>query len=172
MTNDTIGDVFRSNRSAIPRSADEIEPHAAVAILDLDNPKVRIVRDFAREPLFGLARLDPFRLVRPDEGSFDASLPFDRHRLRGRLVEGGTAVEAIDFDEDRSGFRSTPAAEHRALALRAAAAQIGRDPHVRPQAHFRQCAWLRAAVSSSLTSRGVMSVARGNPCARSKSRSA
>ena len=153
-------------------STDEIEPYATVAILDLDNPKVRIERDFALKPLFGLARLDPFRLVRPDEGSFDAPFPFDRHRLRGRLVDGGTAVQPIDFDEDRSRFRRAAAAEHRALALRAASSQIGGDPQVRPQAHFRQRAWLRAAASSCLTSRGVMSVVRGNPCARSKSRSA
>ena len=123
----------------------EIEPYAAVAILDLDNPKVWIIRRFALQPLVGLPRLDPFRLVRPDEGTLDAPLQFARHRLRGRPVEGGLAVQAIDFDEDGASFRRAPAAEHRALALRAAPAQIGRDPDVGPQAHF---------LSARLASRG------------------
>ena len=116
-------------------STGKIEPHAAVAILDLDDPKIGIKRDLALKPLVGLAGRDPFRLVRPDEGSFDAPLRFNRHRLRGRLVQGGTPVETVNLDEDRARLRRAPAAEHRALAFRAASAQIGRDPYVRPQAH-------------------------------------
>lgn len=108
----------------------EIEPHAAITIFDLDNPEIGIKRDFALEPLVGLAGRDPFRLVRPDEGSFDAPLRFDRHGLRSRLVQGGTPVETVDLDENRASLGSAPAAQDGAHPLHPAPTQIGRDPNV------------------------------------------
>jgi hypothetical protein len=130
-----VGASLSIGRPAIHLSIGEIEPYAAVTILDLDNPNIGIKRDFAVKPLVGLAGRDPFLLVRPDEGSFDAPFRFGRRGLRGRLVQGGTPVETVDPDENRARFRGAPAAEHRALAFRPASAQIGRDPYVRPEAH-------------------------------------
>ena len=123
-------------RSSVHRSTREIEPYAPIAILDLDNPKIGIKRDLALKPLVGFAGRDPFRLMRPDEGSFDAAFQLDRYGLRGGFIQGGTAVETIDLDENRARFRRAPAPQHRALAFNPAAAQIGGDPDVRPQAHL------------------------------------
>ena len=51
----------------------QIEPGAVGAILDLDNPKVRIKRDFPFEPFLSLAGIDPWPRVRGGENPIDAA---------------------------------------------------------------------------------------------------
>lgn len=64
----------------------QIEPSAGGAVLDLDDPNVRIKRDFPFEPLFRLAGIDPFPTMRPDKHPLDAGLRLDGYGLRRRTV--------------------------------------------------------------------------------------
>ena len=65
----------------------EIEPGALCAVLDLDDPKVWIKRNFPFEPLLRLVGIDPRLLVRTGEKPFESEGRVAREGLRRRLIE-------------------------------------------------------------------------------------
>ena len=71
----------------------QIEPDAVHAILELNNPKIRIERQFPLEPILRLIGIDGRLLMRSREKPFDARLSVGRDRLRSRFVEGRTPVQ-------------------------------------------------------------------------------
>ena len=64
----------------------QIEPSANSAILDLNDPNVRIKRDFPFEPPFRLAGIDPFPSMRPNKHPLDAGLRLNGCGLRRRTI--------------------------------------------------------------------------------------
>jgi hypothetical protein len=114
----------------------QVESRLSLPILDFDDPDVGIERQLPPEPLFRALVIDPFRVVHSDEDSLDAALGVEVERLRGGPVKRRPPVQTVDLDQDRSGVPCAPAPQHRRRSLRAAAPQIGGDPHVGPQAHL------------------------------------
>src|SRR5271167_2313826 len=86
-------------------SAGEVDLRLALAILDLDDPEIGIEPDFPLEPLLGFGRIDPLRLVYACEQSVDPGRDLGGERLRRGSVERRAAVETVDLDDDRAGFR-------------------------------------------------------------------
>jgi len=150
----------------------EIQPGARRAVLDLDDPKVRIKRNFPVEPLLRGVGIDRRTFMRAGEKPFDAGRRVAREGLRRRLVERRASVQVIDLDENRAGLRCASPAQHGACPLHSAPAQIGCDPDVGAQAHRAQRPPARAAAVSCLTSRSVISAPEGRPRAFSNSRNA
>jgi len=64
----------------------QIEPGAGGADLDLNDPNVRIKRDFAFEPPFRLAGIDPFPTMRANKHPLDAGLRLNGRGLRRRTI--------------------------------------------------------------------------------------
>ena len=112
----------------------EIEPSAVRAILDLDNPKVGIKRDFPFEPLLGRGGIDGRLAVRACEKSFDAGFRRGRDGLRRRLIERRAPVQMIDFHKNCAGLGGAAAPKDGARPFHSAPTQIGRDPNVGAQA--------------------------------------
>ena len=63
------------------RSGCEIEPGALCAVLDLDDPKVRIERDLPFEAFFRRARIDAVPVMRPGENPLDPRPQLGSHGL-------------------------------------------------------------------------------------------
>ncbi len=118
------------------RSGREIEPDAFHAILDLDNPKIGIERDFPLEPRLGGAGINGRLFMRAGEKPFDAGLSVGRDRLRRRLIERRKSVQVIDFHENGAGLGRAAPAEDGADPFHSAPTQIGRDPNVGAQAQM------------------------------------
>ena len=114
----------------------EIEPGAVDALLDLDNPQVRIKSDFPFEPLFRLTRVDKRPRMGASEDPVDARRRVRCLGLRRGSVERRAAVQVIDFDENRAGLGCATTAEDRARPFHSASTQIGGDPDVRSQAQW------------------------------------
>ena len=112
----------------------EIEPGAVHAILDLDDPKVGIKRNFPLEPLLRLVGIDVRPGMRESEDPFDAGRRVRSEGLRRRSVERRAPVQVIDFDENGASLRGASAAKDRARPFHSASTQIGRDPDVGAQA--------------------------------------
>jgi hypothetical protein len=115
-------------------SGREIEPRAVWTVLDLNNPEVRIERDFPFEPLLRFARIDAVPTMRPSENPLDARGKLGSQSLGRGPVERRTPVQVIDFHENCASFRGAPAAQDRASSFHSAATQIGGDPYVGAQA--------------------------------------
>ena len=113
-----------------PDLRSEVEPGAVYAILDLNNPKIRVERQFPLEPLLRLIGIDRRFLVRAREKPFDAGPSVCRHGLWSRLVKGRTPVQVIDFDENRASLGGAATAQDGAHPFHSAPTQIGRDPNV------------------------------------------
>ena len=63
-----------------PPSRREVELWGPVAILDLDDPQIGVEPDLPFESRFGVAGIDPFRLVDAGEQSVDAGRQVARQR--------------------------------------------------------------------------------------------
>ncbi len=101
-------------------------------ILGLDDPEIRVEADLGREPALGLGRIDPVLAMDLGEHPVLAILQL---ALRRRPEHGGSPVQPIDLDEDRSGFRRAAAAQDGRRAFQRAAAQIGGNPDIGAQSH-------------------------------------
>jgi hypothetical protein len=108
-------------------SRGDMEKTAALPVLRLDDPEIRIKTDLAGEFLFGFDRIDPRVAMEPREQTFVAILHF---ALRRRSEQRGETVEPVDLNKDRAGFRSTPAAQYGKGAFMRAASEIGRYPKI------------------------------------------
>ena len=109
------------------KSPGDIEKTAALPVLRLDDPNIRIEMDLAGEFLFGFGRIDPGVAMEPREKSVLSVLRF---ALRRRSEQCGETVEPVDLDKNRAGFRSAPAAQHGKGAFMRAASEIGRHPKI------------------------------------------
>ena len=109
------------------RSPGDIEKTAALPVLRLDDPNIRIEPDLAGEFLFGFGRIDPGVAMEPREKPVLAVLHF---ALRRRSEQSGETVEPVDLHKNRAGFRSTPAAQHGRGAFLRAASEICRHPKI------------------------------------------
>jgi hypothetical protein len=116
------------------RSRREIEPGAVGAILDLDNPQVRIKGDFPFKPLLRLAGVDERPRVSASEHSIDADRRVRSLGLWRGSIERRVPVQVIDLDENRARLCSATTPEDRAPAFHPASTQIGGDPDVGTQA--------------------------------------
>ncbi len=109
------------------KSPGDIEKTAALPVLRLDDPNIRIEVDLAGEFLFGFGRIDPGAGMEPREKPVLAIYHFT---LRRRSKQCGETVEPVDLDKNRASFRSTPAAQHYEGAFMRAASEIGRHPKI------------------------------------------
>lgn len=105
----------------------------ALPIFHLDNPQVGIERDLPLEAFVRIVGIDPFFLMRPRKEPIDAGFHIGRQRLRGRPIQGRTAIQTIDLDENGPGFRRPATAEDSARAFGEASSQIGGYPDVGAQ---------------------------------------
>jgi hypothetical protein len=112
----------------------EIEPGAFDAILNLDDPEVGIKGDFPFEPLLRLAGVDEHSRMSASKESIDPRRRIRSLGLRRGSIERRAPVQMIDFDENRTGFRSAATAEDGVHPFHSASTQIGGDPDVRAQA--------------------------------------
>jgi hypothetical protein len=108
-------------------SPSDIEKTAALPVLRLDDPNIRIEMDLAGEFLFGFGRINPGAGMEPREKPVLAILRFAPRR---RSEQSGKTVEPVDLDKYRAGFRSTPAAQHGKGAFLRATPEIGRHPKI------------------------------------------
>jgi hypothetical protein len=105
----------------------DIEKAAALPVLRLDDPDIRIEVDLADEFLFGFGRIDPGVAMEPREQTFVAILHF---ALRRRPEQSGATVEPVDLDKNRAGLgRATPA-QYGGGAFMRATPEIGRHPKI------------------------------------------
>ena len=116
------------------RSWLEIEPRAVHAILDLNDPKVRVKGNFPSESFLRLVGIDVWPAVRASEDSVEAARSGSRDGLWRRSIEGRMPVQVIDFDENGASLSRATTAEDRAHPFHSAPAQIGGDPNVGAQA--------------------------------------
>jgi len=102
---------------------DPIEEVSPGAVFGFDNPQVGVEADLPREIglSFGIGRRHGFH--RRAEGAIDQILPIESG-LRGRPVDVGSVIEAVDLDENRPGFIGAATADHGEHAFDVAA------PHV------------------------------------------
>jgi hypothetical protein len=112
----------------------EIEPGAIRAILDFNDPKVRVKRNFPLEPPLRLVGVDRHSPVGECEDPINTGRRVLNEGLRRRSIERGAPVQMIDLDENRASLRSAAATEDRAHPLHSAPTQIGGDPNVGAQA--------------------------------------
>jgi hypothetical protein len=118
------------------RSRREIEPGTVDAILDLNDPKVWIKRNFPLESLVRLAGIDVWTAVRASKGSVDAERRVRNEGLRRRSIESRASVQVIDLHKNGAGLRGASPAKDRAHPFHSASTQIGRDPDVGAQAQW------------------------------------
>jgi hypothetical protein len=109
------------------KSPGDIEETASLPVLRFDNPNIGVEVELAGEFFFCFGRIDPGTVMEPREQTVVAILHF---ALRRRSEQSGTTVEPIDLDENRTGFRSTPAAQHGRGAFMRATPEIGRHPKI------------------------------------------
>jgi hypothetical protein len=109
------------------KSPGDIEKTAALPVLRLDDPNIRIETDLAGEFFFGFGRIDPGVAMEPHEKPLLAILQF---ALRRRSEQSGETVEPVDLDKNRAGFRSTPAAQHGKGAFMRTPSEIGFHPKI------------------------------------------
>ena len=109
------------------KSPSDIEKTAALPVLRLDDPNIRIETDLAGEFLFGFGRIDPRVAMEPREQTVLAILRFASRRWS---EQRGETVQPVDLDKNRAGFRSAPAAQHGKGAFMRAASEIGRHPKI------------------------------------------
>jgi hypothetical protein len=109
------------------KSPGDIEKTAALPVLRLDDPNIRIETDLAGEFLFGFDRIDPGVGMEPREKPVLAILHFAPRR---RSEQCGETIQPVDLDKNRAGFRSAPAAQHGKGAFTRAASEIGRHPKI------------------------------------------
>ena len=128
------GASFRRPERGLRRLRREIEPRAVRAILDLDDPKVRVKRNFPFEPPLRLVGVNRRPRMREGEDPINTGRRVRSEGLRRRSIERGASVQMIDLDENSAGLRSAAAAEDRAYPFHSASPQIGGDPNVGAQA--------------------------------------
>jgi hypothetical protein len=109
------------------KSPGDIEETASLPVLRFDNPNIGVEVELAGEFLFCFGRIDPGTVMEPREQTVVAILHF---ALRRRSEQSGETVEPVDLDENRAGFRSTPAAQHGKRAFLRATPEIGRYPKI------------------------------------------
>jgi hypothetical protein len=111
----------------------EIKPGAVRAILDLNDPKVRVKRNLPFEPPLRLVGVNRRRMGE-GEDPINAGRRVRGEGLRRRSIERCAPVQVIDLDKNSACLRSAAATEHRAHPFHSASTQIGGDPNVGPQA--------------------------------------
>jgi len=111
-----------------------IEHVAPGAILDLDDPQIRVETNLAFEIGLGLGLRHRLLLETGVKRSIDRARFIER-RLRGRAVKLRRPVEPIDLDEDGARLLGAAPAHHRERAFDMAAAQVGGNPDARFEAH-------------------------------------
>jgi hypothetical protein len=111
----------------------EIEPGAVRAILDFNDPKVWIKRNFPFEPPLRLVGVNRRPRMREGEDPINAGRRVRSEGLRRRSIKRGASVQMIDFNENRASLRSAAPAEDRAHPFHSASTQIGGDPNVGAQ---------------------------------------
>ena len=90
-------------------SPSDIEKTAALPVLRLDDPNIRIEVDLAGEFLFGFGRIDPGVAMEPREKPVVAILHF---ALRRRSEQSGETVQPVDLDKNRAGLGRATSAQH------------------------------------------------------------
>jgi hypothetical protein len=111
----------------------EIEPGAVRAILDFNDPKVGVKRNFPLEPPLRLVGVNRRPRMREGEDPINAGRRVRSEGLRRRSIERSAPVQMIDLNENRASLRSAAAAEDRAHPFHSASTQIGGDPNVGAQ---------------------------------------
>src|ERR1043166_8543517 len=106
----------------------------AVAVLDLDDPGIRIETDFARELFFDL-RLRHRRISQSARESPVARPRLVKHGLRCRDEQFGRAIETAELDEDRTRLFGAAPTHRCKQALDVAPPDIGGHPDRGFQAH-------------------------------------
>ena len=109
------------------RSPGDIEKTAALPVLRLDDPNIRIEPDLAGEFLFGFGRIDPGVAMEPREKPVLALLHF---ALRRRSEQRDETVEPVDLDKNRAGLGCAASAQYGGGAFMRAVSEIGRHPKV------------------------------------------
>jgi hypothetical protein len=108
-------------------SRDDIEKTAALPVLRLHDPNIRIETDLAGELLFGFGRIDPEAAMKPREKPALAILHF---ALRRRSEQRDETVEPVDLDKNRAGLGRAAPAQYGAGAFMRAVSEIGRHPKI------------------------------------------
>ena len=100
-------------------------------MLDLNDPKVRVKRNFPFEPALRLVEINKLPRMREGEDPIDAGRRVRSEGLRRGSIERRAPVQMIDFDENRASLRSAATAEDGARPFHCASTQISGDPNVR-----------------------------------------
>jgi hypothetical protein len=142
-----------------------VKPVTALAVFDLDDPKIGIESHLARQPFFDFGGLDPLVLM----GARPKALHpmFGKLRLGRRRKKGCAAVEPIDLDEYGPRLSGAAPPQCRDCAFDRASPEIGRNPDVGAKPHENQWAAALAAALSCLTSLALISFDGASPCDRS-----
>src|SRR6185437_4933265 len=112
-----------------------IEEIASGAVLNLDNPYIRVKSDFAYQPCFDIGVRRRFAAAEHSREHAIGGLCLIKGGLRRRSIQCGSAVETANLNKDRTGLVGATPAHRREYAFRVAAAQIGRHPNTGFQPH-------------------------------------
>src|SRR6185295_3456225 len=104
----------------------QVEKIAALAVLDLDQPKIGVELEFAHDPRFDVGLADEAAFQTRDKKTIGGAR-LVKGRLRSRPEQGGTAVEPRDFDKDRARLFGPASAYHGESALDVTTADVSRD---------------------------------------------
>jgi hypothetical protein len=124
----------RQQRALGRRLRREVEPGAVRAILDLNDPKVGVKRNFPFESPLRFVRVKRRPRMCDGEDPINTARGVRSEGLRRRSIERGAPVQMIDLNENRASLRSAAAAKDRAYPFHSASTQIGGDPNVGAQA--------------------------------------
>ena len=113
---------------------DLIEKMTPGAVLDFEDPRVRVEAQFPREAFLDLGLGSGLFAEAPAEHSVRWPRVVE-DALRRRTEQLGGAVEPIELDENSPGLLGTTPAHGRKGSFDMTAADIGRDPDCRFQAH-------------------------------------
>ena len=108
-------------------SRDDIEKTAALPVLRLDDPNIRIEIDLAAEFMFGFGRIDPGVAMKPRE---KPALAIFHFALRRRSEQRDETVEPVDLDKNCAGLGRAAPAQYGGGTFMRAVSEIGRHPKI------------------------------------------
>jgi hypothetical protein len=121
----------RAHRS---QGHDRVQKIPPGAVLDLDDPDVRIELDLPRQISLRVGLGCVFVFQAADKGAIRWPRLIER-ALRCRAIDLGGAVKPSDFDEYRTRLVGAPAAQHSLRTFDLTTADIGRYPYAGLETH-------------------------------------
>src|ERR1700730_1224998 len=108
-------------------SLDDLQKRTTKPVLGFDNPKVWIEANLTRDCSIGFCWVNPRSRMKPREEPFVVVAQFALWRW---TVKSYRTIETVDFDKNRTGCWSAPAAQNSRGAFMCASSDVGCHPKI------------------------------------------